>query len=997
MKRVVTAIASLVGLLAVLGAGPASAGPAVPGAPAYNFAAPKPVSNPDGSSPGGKPGEAAASVDGTANNAYPSSDNTGMIDSANTAFAGNFTPQTLDSSPNKVGSERMKHDSRGRIHLIWYHNNGDGTTDVYYARKDPGTGGSPWVLKGPIPGTNNSDGFKVLDVAVGLNDRVYVVYARNTIGAKLIFTDDGVHWSAPEDVPGVTPTASDFAVGASLSGYIAVGWFDRDTTDVLVMMKNPAGAWGPLTDISARGGSKGQDYGPRFATAPDGGLRVAWAGLPTTTAGQHDVYFREWSPNCGFAWTCHPIVQVVSDSGDTNTKSVDVSVDASGQNHVVFDDDINEASRNVRTYYTRGTGTHFDPPQLAFPSFGDVSSRDPDLDVNRVGTGSTVVHITTNAIVTGIFDNYYTWTDAGSMVTPTSTPVPITSTPVVCTPGVFSDVPPGSPFYTWITDLVGRGAVSGYADCTFRPFATITRGQAAKILVIAFGLTTVNPTTGHFSDVPPGSAFYTFVETAYAQGLISGYADGTFRPFNPVTRGQLAKIDALGRGWQLKNPPTATFSDVPVGSPFYQYVETAYSLGVISGYSCGTGCLAFHPFDSATRGQGAKIIDVSITTVQASPTPTVPAPTNTPVVPPSSTPRPPTNTPVVPPSSTPLPPTSTPVPPTDTPVPPTSTPANSPTPLLTSTSTPTPTVPATATPELPIIVLFQPNSVEQYDTVTLVDMQGQFFGPITGTLTVNNVPATIDNWTDTLVEFNLGPNTPASNPTTVQVMSSDGRSATSTLFQVRRREHPFIFSYSPPTVPEGNTQVAVTMQGVQFGVVTGTVILAGIYTATIQSWTDTAIIFHIAADTAAYNPIYVRVDSPLNGMYKEYGGFGVIPATPTPAPATATPTATVTPGLCAPRLTLVRAEQQISDNRSNVQYRVTGPAMTPLTGLTVTYAFNGGQDAGILTELGDGLYGLPACSVLPGSVSSVTVSTSSCGVTIQRTDPVVPVTSGGCP
>ena len=41
--------------------------------------------------------------------------------------------------------------------------------------------------------------------------------------------------------------------------------------------------------------------------------------------------------------------------------------------------------------------------------------------------------------------------------------------------------------------------------------------------------------------------FYDYIETAYHHGIISGYADGTFRPGNSATRGQICKIvyDAL--------------------------------------------------------------------------------------------------------------------------------------------------------------------------------------------------------------------------------------------------------------------------------------------------------------------------------------------------------------------------------------------------------------------------------------------------------------------
>ena len=40
----------------------------------------------------------------------------------------------------------------------------------------------------------------------------------------------------------------------------------------------------------------------------------------------------------------------------------------------------------------------------------------------------------------------------------------------------------------------------------------------------------------------PTDTFYSYIETAYNHGIISGYADGTFRPGNNATRGQISKI-----------------------------------------------------------------------------------------------------------------------------------------------------------------------------------------------------------------------------------------------------------------------------------------------------------------------------------------------------------------------------------------------------------------------------------------------------------------------
>jgi hypothetical protein len=59
------------------------------------------------------------------------------------------------------------------------------------------------------------------------------------------------------------------------------------------------------------------------------------------------------------------------------------------------------------------------------------------------------------------------------------------------------------------------------------------------------GWTLLNPATPTFTDVPHGSTFYQYIETAYCHEIISGYADGTFRPGNDATRAQIAKIASL--------------------------------------------------------------------------------------------------------------------------------------------------------------------------------------------------------------------------------------------------------------------------------------------------------------------------------------------------------------------------------------------------------------------------------------------------------------------
>ncbi|HMA37117.1 MAG TPA: S-layer homology domain-containing protein [Chloroflexia bacterium] len=148
-------------------------------------------------------------------------------------------------------------------------------------------------------------------------------------------------------------------------------------------------------------------------------------------------------------------------------------------------------------------------------------------------------------------------------------------TPLVTPAGgayTFADVPPANPFFAVIETAAAHNVVSGYTcgspgePCDtarrpyFRPSANVTRGQLAKIDVVAAGWALISPATGSFADVLPGTAFYPFVETAAGHGIISGYACGSagepcdsqnrpyVRPAQPATRGQIAKIVDLSLG-----------------------------------------------------------------------------------------------------------------------------------------------------------------------------------------------------------------------------------------------------------------------------------------------------------------------------------------------------------------------------------------------------------------------------------------------------------------
>jgi hypothetical protein len=237
------------------------------------------------------------------------------------------------------------------------------------------------------------------------------------------------------------------------------------------------------------------------------------------------------------------------------------------------------------------------PSYICFPSSGTPVPTD------------TVTTTPTQGSHTPTYTHTHTPVPQSRTATATRTSTP-TATPTPRCPGeVFSDVCPEDYFYIPVMYLYDHGAISGYSDGTFRPYNYTTRGQLCKIVVLAEGWQLYNPPSPTFTDVPSGHPFYQYIETAYRQGIISGYSDGTFRPANDVTRGQLCKIVVLAEGWPPVNPPSPTFTDVPVGHPFYGYVETAYDHSIISGYTDGT----FRPSNNATRGQISKIVYQAVT------------------------------------------------------------------------------------------------------------------------------------------------------------------------------------------------------------------------------------------------------------------------------------------------------------------------------------------------------------------------------------------------
>ncbi len=105
----------------------------------------------------------------------------------------------------------------------------------------------------------------------------------------------------------------------------------------------------------------------------------------------------------------------------------------------------------------------------------------------------------------------------------------------------FSDVAADSWYNNAISTLSGMDVLGGYLDGSFKPNASITRAEFAKIAVSFFDYGDI-VYDGSFSDVTGDQWFAQYVAAAVELGLVRGYSDGTFRPNESISRAEAAAI-----------------------------------------------------------------------------------------------------------------------------------------------------------------------------------------------------------------------------------------------------------------------------------------------------------------------------------------------------------------------------------------------------------------------------------------------------------------------
>ena len=159
--------------------------------------------------------------------------------------------------------------------------------------------------------------------------------------------------------------------------------------------------------------------------------------------------------------------------------------------------------------------------------------------------------------------------------------------------GIFPDVDSGFWAVQQIEALYRKGYVVGFGDGTYRP-ANIVKRDAMAVYVargMAGGDANVppGPPTPTFTDVLGGFWAYDYIEYAVAHHVVVGYSDHTYRPSQPVNRGQMAVYIYRGLIQPVGSPvvlggPAITAVD-PATADYWGWTSAASPSAADPGYA----------------------------------------------------------------------------------------------------------------------------------------------------------------------------------------------------------------------------------------------------------------------------------------------------------------------------------------------------------------------------------------------------------------------------
>ncbi|AMO84363.1 Parasporal protein [Solibacillus isronensis B3W22] len=169
----------------------------------------------------------------------------------------------------------------------------------------------------------------------------------------------------------------------------------------------------------------------------------------------------------------------------------------------------------------------------------------------------------------------------------------------------FTDVKETNSHANAIVSLYNEGIITGVTSKTYEPGKSATRGDAALYLANALNLQITTAPNPEFKDVPTTSKYYKAIAALNKAGIVNGYGD-EFRPNATLTRSQLAKMLTIGFELQQSTTTKTKFTDVNklTDTATKKYIQTLVDYEITK----GTTATTFSPNMKLTRAQLATFL-----------------------------------------------------------------------------------------------------------------------------------------------------------------------------------------------------------------------------------------------------------------------------------------------------------------------------------------------------------------------------------------------------